>query len=265
MLRTRIIPVLLIKGRKCIKTRRFRKSTYLGDLKNIVRIFNDKEVDELIILDIQASRDRRGPDLDFLKEILVECFMPVCYGGGIRKSEEVGKLFFLGVEKVAINSHAFNNPEFIRQISDVYGSQSIVASVDVKKNFMGKYRCYTNGGQNRTGMEPAVFIRKMQDFGAGEILLNSIDTDGMMQGYDIELIKEISEKVEIPVIACGGAGKLSDFRDAVFDGGADAAAAGSFFVFQGVHRAVLISYPSRKEMEMLFRQETIQIGRKRVE
>lgn len=203
MLRTRVIPVLLVKKRGCVKTRQFKKTTYLGDLKNIVRIFNDKEVDELVILDIMASREQRKPDFDYLKEIVVECFMPVCYGGGIHDPEDIKKLFFLGIEKVAVNSYAFENPHFIKEISNYFGSQSIVVSVDVKKNIFGNYRCYTRGGRKNTGLEPGIFVKQMQDYGAGEILLNSIDADGEMQGYDIDLIKKISRIVDIPLIACG--------------------------------------------------------------
>jgi len=255
MLRTRVIPVLLVNRRKCVKTRRFRNPTYLGDLKNIVRILNEKEVDELVLLDIAASREQRGPDFDFLKEVVVECFMPVCYGGGITNQHDVRKLFHLGIEKVSINSFAFKSPSFIGDLARVFGSQSIVVSVDVKKTLFGNYRCYLSGGRVNSGSKPEDFVKKMEENGAGEILLNSIECDGMMQGYDLELIKTVSSLVEIPVVACGGAGSLEDFGKAVFKGGASAGAGGSFFVFQGVHRAVLVSYPQPSEIEELFGYE----------
>ncbi|MCP5053487.1 MAG: imidazole glycerol phosphate synthase subunit HisF, partial [bacterium] len=204
-----------MKDRGFVKTCLFKKPVYLGDPKNIVKLFNDKEVDELVILDIMASRKGRKPDFDYLKELTVECFMPVCYGGGISDLADVKKLFALGIEKVAINSYAFENPHFIKELSSYFGSQSIVVSLDVKKSIFGKYRCYTGGGRKSTGIAPEVFARKMQDFGAGEILLNSIDCDGMMRGYDVSLIKEVTAGVDIPIIACGGAGKSRDFYEAV--------------------------------------------------
>lgn len=252
MLRARIIPVLLVDNRKCVKTRQFRRPTYLGDLKNIVRILNEKEIDELVILDIAASRERKKPDFEFLKKIVVECFMPVCYGGGIRNQDDVRELFYLGIEKVAVNSYAFERPQFIQEISRDFGSQSIVASVDVRRNLLGSYRCYLRGGRINSRVKPDVFVRRMEESGAGEILLNSIEADGMMQGYNIELIRRVSRMVDIPVIACGGAGSLGDFREAIFAGGANAAAGGSFFVYHGVHRAVLISYPEYGEIDELF-------------
>ncbi|MCP4218981.1 MAG: imidazole glycerol phosphate synthase subunit HisF [bacterium] len=252
MLKTRVIPVLLLKDRGFVKTVKFKKPTYLGDPKNIVRLFNDKEVDELVILDITASVEGRKPDFDYLSELTVECFMPVCYGGGIDDPADVKRLFSMGIEKVSVNSYAFENPLFIRELSEYYGSQSIVVSMDVKKNFMGKYRCYGRSGRKST--DPVEFAVNMQEYGAGEILLNSVDRDGTMSGYDIELLKQVASAVDIPVIACGGAGKPEDFREAVLEGGADAAAAGSLFVFQGVHRAVLISYPGYKELEKLLKQ-----------
>lgn len=252
MLQTRVIPVLLLKDRGCVKTRQFKNPTYLGDPKNIVRIFNDKEVDELVILDITASKKQRPPDFEFIKELAVECFMPVCYGGGIQRLEDVQKLFALGIEKVALNSYAFENPHFIQELAAYFGSQSIVVSIDVKKNLFGQYRCFTHNGTKNTGLEPHVFARQIADLGAGELLINSIDADGTMKGYDISLVKQITTNVSIPVIACGGAGSLEHFRQVVIDAGAAAAAAGSFFVFQGIHRAVLISYPSYQQLETLF-------------
>ena len=254
MLKTRVIPLLLLKNRGFVKTRQFKKPAYLGDPKNIVKIFNDKEVDEIIILDITASKPGRKPDFDYLNELTIECFMPVCYGGGINNLEDIKRLLAIGIEKVAINTYAFENPLFIREAAEYFGSQSIVISMDVKKNIFGNYRCYTRGGRKKTGIEPGIFAREMQEYGAGEILINSIERDGMRQGYDLRLIKRVGGIVDIPVIACGGAGSSTDFYQAVFTGGAAAVAAGSFFVFQGIHQAVLISYPDYKELEKLFNQ-----------
>jgi len=252
MLHHRVIPVILLQDKGCVKTVKFKNPTYLGDPKNIIKIFNDKEVDEIVILDINASIKRNKPNINFLKELTVECFMPVSYGGGISSFEEAKKLFSIGIEKIIINSFAFNNMEFIRKLTDYFGNQSIVISMDVKKNIFGHYKCYSMSGSKNTGIEPVEFAKIVEKNGAGEILLNSIDNDGMMQGYDIELIKKVSDSVDIPVIACGGAGKLKDFGDAVSRGNASAVAAGSFFVFQGIHRAVLISYPHYDELEQLF-------------
>jgi imidazole glycerol-phosphate synthase subunit HisF len=255
MLKTRVIPAMLLKERGFVKTRQFKKPVYLGDPKNIVRIFNDKEVDELAIFDITASREGRRPDFDYLKELTVECFMPVCYGGGVRHLEDIEQLFALGIEKVAINTYAIENPRFIQEISTHFGSQSIMISIDVKKDMFGRYTCRTLSGRKNSSISPVQFAQKMQDCGAGEILINAIDCDGIMKGYDIPLIKTVTSVVDIPVIACGGAGNTSHFQQAVTLGGASAVAAGSFFVFQGPHRAVLISYPNYKELETLLNSE----------
>lgn len=249
MLKTRVIPCLLLKNQGLIKTVKFKQPKYVGDPINAVRIFNDKEVDELIFLDITATLENRKPPLDLISQIASECFMPFCYGGGISSVEDIAELFKLGVEKVSINSQAVLNPLLIRRAADLFGSQSIVVSIDVKKNLFGKYRVFIQGGRKPTNLEPVNFAVQMEEAGAGEIFLNSIDRDGTMQGYDLELIRRVSESVRIPVIACGGAGKLDDFADAIKKGGASAVSAGSFFVFQGSHRAVLITYPPMRELE----------------
>ncbi len=248
----RVIPVLLLKGKGLVKTVRFSKPRYLGDPINIVKIFNDKEVDELVILDITATREKRPPRFDFLEQIVSECFMPVCYGGGLHSLEDVKRAFDMGIEKVAINTYAAENPKFITDIADIYGSQSVVISLDAKKRLLGKYELRTHGGRKGIGMEPAEFAREVEKAGAGEILLNSIDRDGTMQGYDLELVQSVASAVHIPVIACGGAGNIEDLHQAVTNGGASAVAAGSMFVYQGKHMAVLISYPSYEELERLF-------------
>lgn len=252
MLQIRVIPCLLLQGAGLVKTVKFKKPTYLGDPRNIVKIFNEKEVDELMLLDITATIEKRPPDFSLISEIASECFMPVGYGGGIHTLNDIKKLFSIGIEKVVINSYAVEHPEFIKDASDIAGSQSIVVSIDVKKNIWSKDQVYIHSGKSNTKLDPVQLARQMQAFGAGEILLNSIDRDGTMQGYDIELIKMVAQSVDIPVVACGGAGTIADFALAVKQGGASAVAAGSMFVFQGAHRAVLISYPEYQELEQLF-------------
>lgn len=252
MIRTRAIPCLLLRNRGLVKTVRFKNPTYLGDPINIVRIFNDKEVDELIFLDITATVENREPPFKLISEIASECFMPLCYGGGVRSLEDIKEILSLGVEKVSINSYAVENPSFIRAAADLFGSQSIVVSIDVKKSFFGKYEVFTQSGQKATGLDPVRFAVEMEQMGAGELLLNSIDRDGTMQGYDIELIKRVAESVNIPLIACGGARTVNDLADAVKKGGASAVAAGSMFVFYGPHRAVLINFPTSRERQEAF-------------
>ena len=253
MIQTRVIPCLLLRNRGLVKTIKFRGPTYLGDPINAVKIFNDKEVDELVFLDITATVENRKPSFRYVAEIATECFMPLGYGGGIRAVEDIKTLVSLGVEKVIINSYAIENPSFISQAADFAGSQSVVVSIDVKKNFIGKYEVFTHSGKKGTGLDPVKLAIDMEKKGAGELLLNSIDRDGTMQGYDTEMIKRVTSAVGIPVVACGGAGKVQDLVDAVKKGGASASAAGSFFVFQGQHRAVLISYPSAQTLQEAFK------------
>lgn len=248
----RVIPILLLKNAGLVKTIAFKDPTYVGDPINAVKIFNEKEVDELVFLDITATAENKNPPLKLLTDIASECFMPFCYGGAIRSIAQIKEIISLGVEKVAINSYAAENPQFVREAADAFGSSTIVVSVDIKKNFFGKYEVYTRSGRNKTGKDPVRYAGEMNKLGAGELLVNSIDRDGTMKGYDIELLKKISSEVDIPVIACGGAGTLSHFDEAIKKGGASAVAAGSMFVFHGRHRAVLINYPSPAELEKLF-------------
>lgn len=252
MFRNRVIPFLLLRHEGFVKTRQFRDPTYLGDPVNIVRIFNDKEADELAIFDICASLERKRPNFDLLKDIASECFMPLCYGGGIRSLDDIRILLSIGFEKVCLNTYAVENPEFVRRASDMFGSQSIVVAIDVKKSFFGKYEVLAGGGRKKTGLEPVQYARKMEELGAGEIVLCSIDRDGTMKGYDLQLILQVASAVSIPVIAGGGAGTASDLGNAVSSGGASAAAAGSMFVFYGSNRAVLINMPSARELESVF-------------
>lgn len=249
MHRARVIPCLLLKDRGLVKTVKFKEPKYIGDPINTVKIFNDKEVDELVLLDITATAKKTKPNMSIIHEIASECFMPLAYGGGINCVDDIKQIFGLGVEKVIINSHAIENPSFIKEAANRFGSQSIVVSVDVKKNLFGRYEIYTHGGRKKIKQTPTEFACKMQELGAGELLLNSVDMDGTMKGYDIELIKSVSRNLEIPLIACGGAGRIEDFKEAIKEGGASAVSAGSFFVFQGPNKAVLISYPSTKDLK----------------
>lgn len=249
MLKTRVIPCLLLKNEGLVKTVKFKNPKYVGDPLNAVKIFNEKEVDELIFLDIGATIENRKPPVKLISQIATECFMPFCYGGGVSSVEDIAELFKLGVEKVAINTQAVENPSLIKRAADLFGSQSIVVSIDVKKNLFGKYRVFTHGGKKGSKLDPVEFAVQMQEIGAGELLVNSIDRDGTMTGYDLTLIKKVSEAVTVPVIACGGASDLDDFADAVKKGGASAVSAGSMFVFQGQYRSVLITYPAINELE----------------
>jgi len=252
MARIRVIPTLLLRGRGFVKTARFDNPVYLGDPVNIVRIFNDKEADELAILDIRATPERRGPLLDLLRDVAGECFMPLSYGGGVGSVEDMHALFAAGFEKVYLNTRAFEDSQLVRTAAGIYGSQSVVVSIDVKKNWLGHYEVRTHGGRSRTGLTPVRAARLAEELGAGEILLTSIDREGTYQGYDVELLRQVTSAVSIPVVASGGAGKLDDFAAAVYQGGASAVAAGSFFVFHGPHRAVLINMPSPDEFDRIF-------------
>ena len=233
-----------------MKTRRFSKPKYVGDPINAIRIFNDKFVDELILLDIGASRNMSAPNYQLIEEIAGECFMPLCYGGGIKNEEQARILFSLGVEKISLQSAAFDDMKVISRISNRFGSQSVVVSVDIKRNFFGKRILHSYLGTHATVSSWREFIRLAVSAGAGEILLNSVDCDGEMKGMDTELIREISLDLEVPLIALGGVGSLRDIQLAI-KSGASAVAAGSYFVFHGPHRAVLITYPNYHELEML--------------
>ncbi len=244
----RIIPVLLLRGSGFVKTVRFKDPVYLGDSFNTVRLFNEKETDELIILDIDATIQGRGPRFDFLRDLASECFMPVSYGGGVRTVEDMRRLFEAGFEKVSINSAAIKNPQLISQAAREFGSQSVVVSLDVRRRMFGRHEVFVENGKKATGMSPIEAAQRAVDLGAGEILLNSIDLDGTMTGYDLELIENIARSVSVPLIACGGAGNLNHMVEVIDEAGASAAAAGSVFVFTGRHRAVLITYPTQAEL-----------------
>ena len=248
MLRTRVIPCLLLKGSGLVKSVKFKDYKYVGDPINAVKIFNEKEVDELVFLDISATQEGRKPNFDLISKIAQEAFMPFGYGGGLSDMEDVKRLFALGVEKVVVNTHAVKDPAFISKIASSYGNQSAVVSIDVKKNMFGKYEVYTNNGKVNTKKDPVSFALSMQEYGAGEILLNSIDKDGTMSGYDLDLIDKVCNKLSVPVVVSGGAGNVGDFKMALKHG-ASAVSAGSMFVFHGKHRAVLITYPNSEEIK----------------
>lgn len=248
----RIIPCLLLQNNGLVKTHKFRESIYIGDPINTIKIFNEKEVDEIIFLDIDATKTKKEPPYELIRNISSECFMPFAYGGGIHALQQIDDIIKYGAEKIIINSHAFIEKNFMRQAVNHFGSSTIVGSIDVKKDFLRGNTVYIKGGTQSTGRDPVEYAKEIESEGAGEILVNSIDRDGVMEGYDIELIKSITQAVRVPVIACGGAGKLDDFRSAVKDGGASAAAAGSYFVFHGKRKAVLITYPSYSEISNLF-------------
>jgi len=252
MLMTRIMPCLLLKDGALVKTVKFKNPGYIGDPINAIRIYNEKEVDELIFLDITATIEQREPPYKVLSEIASECFMPVTYGGGVKDVETIRKILSLGIEKVAINSHAVENPDFVRAASEKFGNSTIVVSIDSRQKLFGGYEVCIHGGRKKTGMDPVKFAIEMEKMGAGEILLTAIDRDGTQEGYNIDLIKSVTDSVGVPVIACGGAGKIEDFRAAVIDGGASACAAGSMVVYYGRNRAVLINFPYRKQLDELF-------------
>lgn len=248
MFRPRVIPCLLLSNSGLVKTVQFARPRYVGDPINVIRIFNDKEVDELAVLDITATSTSREPQFEHIAEMAGECFMPMSYGGGITTLQQIERILKLGVEKVCLNTAAIARPELVTEAAQAFGSQSIVVSLDVRRTFFGRYRVYTHAGRTGTNWDPIALARHMESRGAGELLLTAVDCDGTMAGYDLELTRSVANAVSIPVVACGGAGSIQDLGSAIKQGNASAAAAGSMFVFHGKHRAVLISYPSDQEL-----------------
>ncbi|MBB2777137.1 UNVERIFIED_ORG: cyclase [Comamonas terrigena] len=248
MNKTRVIPVLLLRGKGLVKTVKFKEPKYIGDPINSVRIFNEKEVDELVFLDIMATPEGRGPDFELLADIAGEAFMPMAYGGGITTLEQVQRIFALGFEKVILDTAAYVTPKLISEAAAIYGSQSIVGCVDVRRTFLGRYELSSHAGKAKQSVGLKEHVQTLERLGVGEIIVNAVDRDGTQSGYDIKLIREVSSSVEVPVVACGGASSIDDFAAAVHEGGASAVAAGSLFVFVGPHRAVLINYPARSEL-----------------
>ncbi len=255
MLYPRIIPCLLVHNKGLVKTTKFKDPKYVGDPINAVKIFNEKEVDELIVLDIDASRLGREPDFKLIENLAIECRMPFCYGGGIKTVEQVQRIFNLGVEKIALSSIALENPALITSISQRVGNQSVVVVMDVKKKpLTGKYELLIHNGTKSTGIDPINFAVEMQKLGAGEIVINSIDQDGVMKGFDKNLINKIREVISIPITVMGGAGSLEDIGEIINQHGIIGVAAGSLFVFKGKYRAVLINYPTAIEKTAFLKQ-----------
>lgn len=252
MLRTRVIPVLLLKERGLVKGQKFKNHKYVGDPINTVKIFNEKEVDELVFLDISATDENRGPDFDLIVDIASEAFMPFAYGGGVKTVKQVERLFSIGVEKAIINTAAFLDVKFVKESVMVAGSQSIVVSMDIKKSLLGSDEVYVNNGKINTKLDPVAYAKQMQDLGVGELIVNSIDREGTGKGYDVKLLEIVSNAVGIPVIGLGGAGCLQDLADAKNQTNVSGLAAGDLFIFHGKHKAVLITYPKYSELEKLF-------------
>ncbi len=247
MLKRRIIPCLLLKDEALVKTIQFNKFSYIGDPINAVKIYNDCEVDELIILDISATTEGKKPNISLIKKIVDECFIPLAYGGGVKTIEQMEQIFQIGVEKISLNSLLFENPEVVRQAVAKFGAQAIIASIDCKKNIWGSYEVFLRNGKVKVKMKFDEVLMYIDNLGIGEILINDIQRDGEMKGYNIELIKMCMERINVPVIGLGGAGNLEHLREA-FKTGVPALAAGSLFVYKSEFRGVLINYPN-KEIE----------------
>ena len=252
MLRPRIIPSLLVHEKGLVKTVKFKDSKYVGDPINAVRIFNEKEVDELAVFDIDATVLGNEPDYNLIEKLANQSRMPICYGGGVRNVDQAQKIFSLGIEKIALSSAVIHNPTLISEISEKVGSQSVVVVLDVKKKIFGGYEMYTHNGKQSTGIDPVTFAVKAQELGAGEIIINSIDKDGMMNGFDMNIISKIREIVTIPITVLGGAGNINDIKKVIKEHGIIGVAAGSLFVFKGKYKAVLINYPDKNIKEQIY-------------
>lgn len=244
MTRVRIIPVLLLKQGGLYKTVKFKQPAYVGDPVNTVKIFNEKEADELVLLDFNASLEKRSIDYKKIEEVAGEAFMPMAYGGGIRTLDDAKRVFDAGFEKVVLNSILFSDLKLIEQIGNIYGAQAVVASIDCRKNFLGKYKVYGFSGTKSANYSPETWAKTLEDAGAGELFLNAIDRDGTWEGFDLPLVQRVSQHVSIPLIACGGAGSIQDLKSAIHQGHASAVAAGSMFVYSKKGKGVLISFPS---------------------
>ena len=252
MLYPRIIPCLLVHNKGIVKTVKFSEPKYVGDPINAVKIFNEKEVDELMVVDIDATRENSEPDYKMIENLAAECRMPLCYGGGIKTVEQAQKIFNLGVEKIAVSSVVCENPAFISQLAERVGNQSVVVVLDVKKkSFSSNYEIWTHNATKNTKLDPVDFAKKCEALGAGEIILNSIDQDGVMKGYDFAIIDKIRNVISSPLTVMGGAGTLDDIGKLIKKYGIIGAAAGSLFVFKGKYKAVLINYPNHHEKEEL--------------
>ena len=254
MLRPRIIPSLLLHDKGLVKTVNFKSPKYVGDPINAVRIFNEKQVDELAFFDIDATVLNQEPDYLLIEKLALQSRMPLCYGGGVKTIKQAQKIFGLGIEKIALSSAVIQNPQLVTQIADRVGTQSVIVVLDVKKKLLGGYEIYTHNGNKSSGINPFIFAKEMERLGAGEIILNSIDQDGVMKGYDLNLIDKIAETVSIPLTVLGGAGSLSDMEKVIDKHGVIGVAAGSLFVFKGPYKAVLINYPNQIEKNKIFKK-----------
>lgn len=253
MLRPRIIPSLLLHDKGLVKTVNFKSPKYVGDPINAVRIFNEKEVDELAFFDIDASVLNQEPDYVLIEKLANQSRMPLCYGGGVKTVEQAQRIFSLGIEKIALSSAIIENPQLVTQIAERVGSQSVIVVLDVKKKLLGGYEIYTHNGKKATGINPIKFAKEIEILGAGEIIINSIDQDGVMNGYDMNLIDKIAESISIPLTVLGGGGSLADIEKVIDKHGVIGVAAGSLFVFKGPYKAVLINYPNQDEKNKIFK------------
>jgi cyclase len=253
MLRPRIIPSLLVHENGLVKTVNFKNPKYVGDPINAVRIFNEKGVDELAIFDIDATVMGKEPNYSLIERLASQSMMPLCYGGGVKTVEQAQRIFSLGIEKIALSSAVIQNPKLITEISDRVGAQSVIVVLDVKKKLLGGYEVYTHNGKKATGINPFKYVEEAQKLGAGEIVINSIDRDGVMKGYDLDLIAKVREKISLPMTVLGGAGTLEDIEKVIDAHGVIGVAAGSLFVFKGPYKAVLINYPTQLEKNKIFK------------
>ena len=252
-MRARVIPCLLLDGTTLLKTVKFGAPTYIGDPVNTVRIFNELEVDELCLLDVAATRERRPPNFDVLAEVASEAFMPLCYGGGVRDVETAGKLLRIGFEKVVLNSAAVERPRLVTEVAEAFGRQAVIVSIDARKKLLRGYEVVTASATRKTGLDPVEWAARAADLGAGELLITAVDREGTWSGYDTQLIAQVTRKVSVPVIANGGAGRVEHLAEAVFEGGAAAVALGSMVVFQGKDLGVLVNFPDRAELRRVLK------------
>lgn len=253
MLRTRVMPCLLLKDGGLVKTIRFKDDQYVGDPLNAVRIYNQKEVDEVVVLDISRTTEGKAIDFELVEKIASQCFMPVCYGGGVKSLQDFKTLFSLGIEKVSVSSLLFDGPEVVRQAVEIYGSQSIIATIDLHKPlFRSKYIIKTHSGSTKRSIDLSEIVAYCENLGIGEIIINNINQEGTWEGFDIDLLKRVTSNARVPVVAVGGAGSLEDIQAAVCEGGASAVCIGSMAVFQSKGMGVLIKFPKLSDLEKLF-------------
>jgi cyclase len=252
MFRPRVIPCLLLQNLGLVKTVNFKNPRYIGDPINAVRIFNDLKADELVFLDISATKNKTKPNFNLIAKIGDQCNMPFAVGGGVRNIEDAKNIVNAGAEKIVVNSIAYENPDFVSLLADKFGSQSVVVSIDVKKKLLGKYEVVIQNGTKSTGFSPVDYAKLMESKGAGEVMLTSVNNEGLMKGFDNKLIKEVSENISIPLIANGGAGNVNHLAEAINLGKASAVSAGSIFVYHGPMNGILINFPTNSELKALF-------------